>query len=94
MAASMIATLLLALLFTSIGFSLINRMNEKTTQKYDKKICQQTVILNSRARIPLVREQEFSLDCPTRYVTFDTKKVTYESRNFKYDDKKITQLLS
>jgi hypothetical protein len=82
MAPTMIATLILALIFTGVGIKLVQKIDQGTSKGYDKQLCKQSVILNSKGRIPVAEREEFPLDCPTRYVTFYKDKATTESRNF------------
>ena len=88
MAASMLSMLILSLVFTGIGVTLVKKIDDGTSKHYDKQLCKQSVIMNSNWRIPISKIERHDLDCPTRYVTFNKKNVVIESRNFK-DTQKI-----
>lgn len=91
MAASMLAMLILALAFTAIGVKMIQKVDQGTSKGYDKQLCKQSVIMNSKGRLPVLNNEKFVLDCPTRYVTFDKHKIITESRNYK-DEEKMCEL--
>jgi hypothetical protein len=87
MAASLLAALIIGLVMTGIGAKLLQKMSQGTSKFYDKSLCKESVILNSKARIPVANKEEFQLDCPTRYVTIDKNKITLESRNYEEEIK-------
>ncbi len=85
MAASMLAALIIALVFTGIGAKLIQKIDKGTSKGYDKQLCKQSVVLNAKGRLPLANTEAFTLDCPTRYVTFYDDEYITESRTYEYE---------
>ncbi|MBR9699301.1 hypothetical protein GOV09_02505 [Candidatus Woesearchaeota archaeon] len=79
-AAGFLAMLILALVVSGIGMLLIKKIDQGTSPFYDKQTCVQSVIWNSKGRLPVANTEGFELDCPTRYVTLFENKYTIESR--------------
>jgi hypothetical protein len=75
---TMTASLILALVFTGVGLQMVKRISKEISYNYDKGVCKQSVIVDSRYRLPYVQGEEFDLMCPTRYVTISPTKIRFE----------------
>jgi hypothetical protein len=81
--------LILVLVSTFVTIALVNKAQDKSA--YDKEMCMHSVAFNSRGRLPVVENQMFTINCPTRYVYFYTdrweEEVTYnQKQNLQKED--------
>jgi hypothetical protein len=75
---TMVASLILALLFTTAGIQMIRRISKEVNYGFDKGLCKESVIWNSKYRVKYIEAEQFELKCPTRYVTIDVDNIKYE----------------
>ena len=78
-ALSYTAQLILALVFVGVGLFMVKEIGDAMTVGYDKGLCKQSVVLNSKFRIPILQSEEFEVKCPTRYVTIEPEKIIVEA---------------
>ncbi len=84
---SLTSMLILGLFFLAIGLLLIREIGAAIAIGYDKQACKTSVVYNAKFRIPFIEREELNVDCPTRYITFDSGNVHYETRGKKVKTK-------
>ncbi len=77
-ALSYTAKIILTLVVTALLLLMVRELGHSMTQGYNKQLCKESVILNSKIKMPVVGATHFDIDCPTRYVTIDTDDVISE----------------
>ncbi len=76
---AMTASLILALIFTGIGVTMVKNIGERAKTGFDKGICKESVIWNAKYRLPYEEGEQFQINCPTRYVKIGLDKITVET---------------
>lgn len=71
--------LILGLVFTALALIMVREMGIAMNKGYDKQICKQSVVLNSKVRMPVAGTTQFEIGCPTRYITIGTDYTTTET---------------
>jgi len=71
--------IIIALVFTALGLFFVKELGGAMHSGYDKQLCKQSVILNSRIKTPGIGTAHFDVNCPTRYVTIDTDEIITET---------------
>jgi len=81
----MVGSLILALIFTGVGIQIIKRVSKEVSYGFDKGLCKESVIMNSKFRLPFEEGEQFELQCPTRYVKIGLDMITFETAASKYE---------
>ena len=82
---AMVASLILALIFTGIGIQVIQRVGKEVSYGFDKGLCKESVIMNAKFRLPYEEVEQFELQCPTRYIKIGKEMITLETAASKYE---------
>ena len=82
---AMVASLILALVFTGIGVTIVKRISKEISYGFDKGLCKESVIMNAKFRIPYEEAEQFELNCPTRYVNIGKEMITFETTTNKHE---------
>ncbi|MDO8480569.1 MAG: hypothetical protein Q7S65_02000 [Nanoarchaeota archaeon] len=82
MSPELIVALILGLVFLGfIGVPLVKKIQIGTEKGYEKSLCKQSVLLNSKVRLPVAKAETADLSCPTRYITFNKTEFFIESQS-------------
>lgn len=78
-ALSYTGTIIIGLVFTAVALLLVRQLGVAMYSGYDKQLCKQSVILNSKIKTPVVGTAHFDVNCPSRYITIDTDEIITEA---------------